>query len=72
MLITYSDYKNNKKMIDNLINEGYSFGLELDSTYTGITSELVLFPYIFVHDDSPEYEMLNREKFRLKSKIVKI
>ena len=70
--ITYSDYKNNKKMIDNLINEGYSFGLELDSTYTGITSELVLFPYIFVHDDSPEYEMLNREKFRLKSKIVKI
>lgn len=70
--ITYSEYKNNKKMIDNLINEGYSFGIELDSTYTGITSELVLFPYIFVHEDSPEYEMLNREKFRLKSKIVKI
>lgn len=70
--ITYTDYKNNKAFIDKLINDGYSFGLELDSTYTGIISELILFPYIFVHEDSSEYEMLNREKFRLKSKIVKI
>lgn len=70
--ITYSDYKANKKRIDELISDGYSFGLELDSKYTGITSELVLFPYIFVYEDSPEYEMLNREKGLLKSKIIKL
>ena len=70
--ITYSDYKKNKKKIDDLISEGYSFGIELDSKYTGITSDLVLFPYIFVDEDSPEYEMLERDKERLKSKIIKL
>lgn len=70
--ITYSDYKKNKKKIDDLISEGYSFGLELDNKYTGNTSELVLFPYIFVYADNPEYEMLERDKEKLKSKIVKL
>ena len=70
--ITYTDYKNNKVKINKLINEGYSFGIELDSKYTGNTSELVLFPYIFVYDETPEYEMLMREKDRLKSKIIKL
>ena len=70
--ITYTDYKKYKTKIDNLISEGYSFGIELDSKYTGITSDLVLFPYIFVYEDSPEYEMLEREKDRLKSKIIKL
>ena len=69
--ITYSDYKANKKKIDELIANGYSFALELDSKYTGITGELVLFPYILAYEDSPEYEMLERDKERLKSKIVK-
>lgn len=70
--ITYTDYKNNKRKIDEMISQGYSFGIELDSKYTGITSELVLFPYIFVYEDSPEYEMLDRDKERLKSKIIKL
>ena len=70
--ILYSDYKKNKSIINNLINDGYSFGIELDEKYTGNTSELVLFPYIFVNEDSPEYEMLMREKERLKSKIIKL
>ena len=70
--ITYTDYKNNKRKIDDLISSGYSFGLELDSKYTGMTSELVLFPYILVYEDNPEYEMLARDKERLKSKIIKL
>ena len=70
--ITYTDYKKYKKKIDDLISEGYTFGIELDTKYAGTTSELVLFPYIFVHPDSPEFEMIQREKDRLKSKIVKI
>ena len=70
--ITYSDYKKNKSKINNLISDGYSFGIELDEKYTGNTSELVLFPYVFAYDDSPEYEMLIREKDLLKSKIIKL
>ena len=70
--ITYSDYKKNKKKIDDLISEGYSFGMELDSKYTGKASELVLFPYIFAYADSPEYELLERDKDKLKSKIIKL
>ena len=70
--ITYSDYKKNKNKINDLISEGHSFGIELDSKYTGNTSELVLFPYIFVYEDTPEYEMLMREKDLLKSKIIKL
>ena len=70
--ITYSDYKKNKRKIDDLISEGYTFGIELDSSYTGITSDLVLFPYIFVYEDNPEFEMLDRDKDKLKSKIVKL
>ncbi len=70
--ITYSDYKKYKTKINDLINDGYSFGIELDEKYTGNTSELVLFPYIFVYEESPEYEMLMREKDRLKSKIIKL
>ena len=70
--ITYSDYKKNKRKIDDLISLGYSFGIELDGKYTGNTSELVIFPYIFVYEDSPEFELLDREKDRLKSKIIKL
>ena len=70
--ITYSDYKKHRDKINDLINEGFVFGLELDSQYTGNTNELVLFPYILVYEDSPEYEMLEREKELLKSKIIKL
>ena len=55
-----------------LINKGYTFCLELDSTYTGDINELFLFPYILAYADSEEYEMLMREKENIKSKIVKL
>lgn len=69
--VTYTDYKENKSMIDKLINLGYSFIIELDSKYVGNSNELYLFPYIMVQKDSPEYEMLVRDKDYLKSKIIK-
>lgn len=70
--ITYTDYKRNKKYIDQLINDGYTFGLELDSKYTGESRELVLFPYILADEESEEYMMLMRNKDLLKSKIIKL
>ncbi len=69
--VTYTDYKENKNMIDKLINSGYSFIMELDSKYSGDSNMLYLFPYIMVQKDSPEYEMLMRDKDYLKSKIIK-
>ncbi len=69
--VTYTDYIENKNMIDKLINSGYSFIIELDSKYSGDSNLLYLFPYIMVAKDSPEYEMLMRDKDNLKSKIVK-
>ena len=51
---------------------GYTATAATEAKYTGNTNELVLFPYIFVYEDSPEYEMLVREKDLLKSKIIKL
>lgn len=70
--ITYQEYIKNEEKINELINQGFIFGLELDSTYTGNITELFLFPYILVYEDSEEYEMLIREKEHLKSRIVKL
>ena len=70
--ITYSDYKDNKQRINDLINDGYTYALELDSKYTGNADELVLFPYILVNEDSPEYELFARVKDKIKSKVVKL
>jgi len=70
--VTYSDYIKNKKVVNDYINQGYFFAVELDYKYTGNATELVIFPYIIVERDSEEYEMLEREKDHLKSKIIKI
>ena len=70
--ITYTDYIKNKKVINDLINEGYFFCIELDSKYTGNVTELFLFPYVLVYNDTEEYEMLLRDKENLKSKIIKL
>ena len=70
--ILYADYIANKKIINEYINEGYTFGIELDSTFTGNITELFLFPYILVYNGSEEYEMLLREKDHLKSKVIKL
>ena len=70
--LNYQDYMKHQSKINELINQGYVFGLELDSKYTGNVTELLLFPYILVYEDSEEYEMLIREKEHLKSRIIKL
>lgn len=70
--INYSDYIKNKIIINKLINDGYSFGIELDSKYTGNISELLVFSYVLVNEDSPEYDLLMRDKEVLKSRIIKL
>ena len=70
--ILYNDYKENRSKIDKLINEGYSFGLELNDDYSGSLNELVLFPYVLVNRESELYERLISKKDLLKSKIIKL
>lgn len=70
--ITYQDYINNKDKIDNLINEGYSFALVLDSSFEGNTNGLILFPYIYISEESEYYDMIVNRKAYNKIKIIKL
>lgn len=70
--ITYHDYINNKDVVNKFINDGYFFVLELDSSYSDEITELFLFPFIMVREDSEEYDLIMKEKDRLKSKIIKL
>lgn len=70
--ISYYDYLNNKEKINKLINSGYSFGIEIDEHFDENISELILFPYIFVKEDSEYYDMILKEKDYIKSKIIKL
>lgn len=70
--VLYEDYMKNKDLINKYINDGYFFVLELDSTYDGNYTELYLFPYILVKEDTEEYDIIIRDKDSLKSKIIRI
>ena len=70
--ITYTDYISNKNKIDKLINEGYSFGLEIDEKYSGNLTELILFPYVLIDGENEYYETFISNKDVIRSKIIKI
>jgi len=69
--INYSDYKKNKNKINKLINDGYAFGIILDSEFSGNTDELVLFTCIYIDSDS-EYDSLLEENKNVMPKIIKL
>ena len=69
--IDYSDYKKNKDKINKLINEGYSFGVIIDSEFDGNVNELVLFTCIYIDSDS-EYNSLLDDKKQIMPKIIKL
>lgn len=70
--ISYFDYLNNKNKVNKLINDGYSFGIEIDEHFDENINELVLFPYIFIREDNEFYDMIVKEKDYIKSKIIKL
>lgn len=72
MRLLYSDYIKYKGTVDKYLSEGYSFILELDSSYTGNTVDLILFQYILVHKDSKEFESIDRKREFIRSKIISI
>jgi len=70
--ITYSDYLEYKKIIDEKINEGYLFGLIIDSKFEGNIDEFILFPYVFIHNENEYFDMIMNEKNNISSKVVRI
>ena len=70
--ITYKNYINNKNKIDKMINEGYSFALEIDDKFSGNLTELILFPYVLINEENEYYETLMSKKDILSAKIIKI
>lgn len=70
--LKYDDYKKYKAKINKLINEGYSFGLDIPDDYSDNINDLVLFTYIFVNKDADIYDTLINEKTLIDTKIIKI
>ena len=70
--ITYMDYMNNKEKVNKYINDGYSFAVIIDDSFDGNTNELILFPYIFIKEDSEYYDVIMRKKDYIKSKVIKL
>jgi hypothetical protein len=70
IMIEYKDYVNSKKIIDEYINMGYSFGVVLDDKFNGDINKLVLFSYVFMYEDYPSYDKIISKKDMIKSKII--
>jgi len=70
MMINYEDYDKNKKLINDYITEGYSFGVVLDSKFNGDINNLILFSYVFMSEDFELYDIMIEEKDKIKSKLI--
>ena len=69
--INYSDYLENKKFINSKISEGYSFALVLDKNLEDI-NELILFSYIYVFESSEMFDIIEKNKENIDSKIIRV
>ena len=70
IMITYEDYLNNKETIDTYIANGYSFGVIIDSTFDYDLFGLIIFNYVFISENSDFYDMIIKEKDKIKTKLI--
>ncbi len=68
--IKYKEYKENKKKINNLINQGYSICVELDNEFDMDFSCLLLFSFIFVNKNAKYYDIIINSKEDVKTEII--
>ncbi len=68
--IKYKDYKEYKKQVNDLINDGYSISLEIDDTYDMDFSHLLLFSYIFIDKKHQNYDIIINSKEDVKTEII--
>lgn len=69
--INYSDYINNKEFINSKIKDGYSFAIVLDEVIDDL-DELILFSYVYVFENSEMFDIIEKNKDNINSKIIKI
>ena len=70
VMINYEDYLNHTSLIDSFISEGYSIGVNIDSSYDDDYDSLIKFSYVFVNENSEFYDMIISEKDRIKTRVV--
>ena len=68
--LTYEDYLEHQDIVNNYISQGYSFGVILDSKFNGDIENLILFSYIFMHENYELYDEIMENKDNIKSKII--
>lgn len=66
----YQDYKDNKKVIDNIINLGYSVCVVIDNSFDNDFDNLVLFSYVLVYNYSDYYDIIIDSKDTLKTCVI--
>ena len=67
---TYKEYKENKKEVSSIINQGFSVCLELDETYNTNFDDLFLFSYILVNKKYDYYGIIINSKEDVKTNII--
>ncbi|MDO4376037.1 MAG: hypothetical protein Q4C33_02565 [bacterium] len=68
--ITYEEYMNHKEIINESINLGISFALELDETFDNSFNTLVLFKYVIVYEHLDCYDALTEDKNAFGTTII--
>ena len=68
--VTYQEYTNHKEIINESINSGISFALELDETFDNSFNILVLFKYVIVYEHLDIYDALTEDKNAFGTTII--
>ena len=68
--VTYQEYTNHKEIINESINSGISFSLELDETFDNSFNILVLFKYVIVYEHLDIYDALTEDKNAFGTTII--
>ena len=72
--VKYSEYKQNKEKIHELLRNGYQFAVVLDSSFSGTYKEienLQIFKYVIVKIGTKQHEKITKENMEL-SNIIEI
>ena len=68
--VKYQDYITNKENINQLISQGYSFTLVLDTTFKTDLSSLVLFDNTYVYKKENYYDTIMNNKDNIESNLI--
>ena len=68
--VTYQEYTNHKEIINESINSGISFALELEETFDNSFNILVLFKYVIVYEHLDIYDALTEDKNAFGTTII--